>query len=108
MPPAAHGGQPPLSRGRPLRRRVAAHAVDEERVEAVGELDRVASRAQPRIRPVGGREEQQRGARVVQVRAQLAELSALAKQRTHALLVAPALADDLVAALALEIAPLAD
>src|SRR3954454_1594960 len=50
-----------------IRRGVAAHAVDEQRVEPVGELVRVAAGLQPRVRPVGGGEREQRGGRVVEV-----------------------------------------
>ena len=45
--------------------------------------------------------------RVVEIGAQLAELAALAEERPEALLVAPPLGEDLLAPLALEVAPLA-
>src|SRR5207253_8402475 len=63
---------------------------------------------QPRVRPVRGREREERRGAVVQVGTQPAEPAALAEERAEALLVAAALAHDLVAALALEVAPLAD
>src|SRR5207253_1796735 len=51
--------------------------------------------------------EQRRGG-VVEIGPQLAELAPLSEESAEPLLVAPALAHDLLAALALEIAPLAD
>ncbi len=63
-----------------VRCRVAAHAVDQQRVEAVRELVRVAPRLQPRVRPVRRREREQRGGRVVEVGAQLTQLAPLARR----------------------------
>ena len=63
--------------------------------------------AQPGVGPVRRREREQRSRRVVEVRAQLAELAALAEERAEPLLVAAPLGDELLAPLALEIAPLA-
>src|SRR3954467_7327408 len=94
---------------RALRRcRVSAHAVDQQRVEAIGQLVGVASGPKPGVRPVGSREREQRCGGVVEIGAELAELAPFAEERTDPVLVAPALADDLVASLALEVAPLAD
>ena len=64
--------------------------------------------AEPGVGPVHGREREQRGGAVVEVGAELAALAALAEERAEALLVAAALGDEGVAALALEVAPLAD
>src|SRR5918992_2130057 len=89
------------------RRRVAADAVDEQPPEAVGELVRVAAGSEPGVRPVQRREGQERGRRVVEVGAELAQLASLAEEPAPALLVAAPLGEDLVAALALEVAPLA-
>ena len=65
------------------------------------------SGSEPRVRPVDGREREQRGGRVVEVGAQLAELAALAEERAEPLLVAAPLGDELLPPLALEVAPLA-
>src|SRR5215210_3210477 len=91
---------------RALRRRVTAHAVHERVVEAVGQLVRVAPWSQPRIGPVRRREREQRRSRIVEVAAQLAELTALPEERADSLLVATPLVEHLVAPLALEVAPL--
>ena len=53
------------------------------------------------------REREQRRGRVVEVGAQVAALASLAEERAEPLLVAAALGDELRAALALEVAPLA-
>src|SRR5690348_5780516 len=90
------------------RRGVTAHAVEQRLVEAVGELLRVRVRTDPRVRPVRGRQRQQRGRRVLQVGAQPAELASLAEVGAEALLVAAPLRDELVAALTLEVTPLTD
>src|SRR5438034_10565487 len=82
-------------------------AIDEEGVEAVGELVRRTPRLQPRVRPVHGRKGQEGGGRLVQIGPELSEVAALAEEGAEALLVAPALADDLLAPVALEVAPLA-
>src|SRR5919197_6243743 len=87
-------------------RRVAADPVQENLVEAVRELLGVASRLEPRVGPVRRREREQRGGRVVEVAAQLAELAALAEERAHPLLVPPPLAQDLLAPRPFEVAPL--
>ena len=76
-------------------------------VETVRELVRVATRLEPRVGPVRRREREQRGGRVVEIGAQLAALPALAEERPDPLLVASPLAEDLVPALADEVAPLA-
>src|SRR5215208_7138780 len=89
-------------------RGVAAYAVEQQAVETVGELVGIALRRQPRIGPVQGREDEQRGRRVVEVGSELAELSPLAEEGAEALLVAAALRHDLVATLAVEVPPLAD
>src|SRR5215216_2469744 len=82
--------------GERLRGRgVAAYAVDQQAVETVGELVGVALRRQPRIGPVQGREDEQRGRRVVEVGSELAELSSLAEERAEPLVVAAALRHDL-------------
>src|SRR5687768_1387510 len=70
---------------------VAAHAVDEQPEEAVGELLRVPTLLEPGVRPVGGREEEQCGRALVEIGAQLALLAALAEERSDPLFVAPAL-----------------
>ena len=69
---------------------------------------RVAARLKPGVGPVRGREEDERGHAHVEVGAQLALLDALAEERADALLVAAALGEELLAALAFEVAPLAD
>ena len=66
-----------------------------------------AARSQPGVGPVRRRQREQRRGRVVEVGAQLAELAALAEERAEPLLVAAALGDELLAPLALEVAPLA-
>src|SRR5207248_42243 len=55
--------------------RVSAYPVHEQAVEAVGELVRVRPGAQPRVRPVRGRERKERRGRVVEVGAELTELT---------------------------------
>src|SRR3712207_92679 len=75
-----------------LARRVAAHAVEQHGEEAVGEVVGVATRLQPRVRPVRGRERKERRGRLVEIGAQRAEVAALAEERAYALLVTPALA----------------
>ena len=87
---------------------VAAHPVEQQRREAVGELVRVGVGPQPGVGPVDGRERDERGRAVVEIGAQLASLAPFAEERAEALLVAAALGDEAVAALALEVAPLAD
>src|SRR5215210_9510066 len=89
-------------------RGVAAHAVEQQAVETVGELVGVALRRQPRIGPVQSREDEQRRRRVVEVGSELAELASLAEERAEALLVAPAFDENLLPPLALEVPPLAD
>ena len=74
--------------------------------EAIGELVGVATRLEPGVRPVRRREDEQRRRARVEVGAEVARLDALAEERAPALLVAPALGDDLVAMLALEVTPL--
>ena len=76
--------------------------------EAVGELVRVRAGAEPCVGPVGGREREESGGAVVEVGAQLADLSAFPEERTDPLLVPPALGDELLAPLALEVAPFPD
>ena len=87
---------------------VAAHPVDEQREEAVGELVCVAAGPQPGIGPVHRRQEQTRRRADVEIRAQLTEVAALAEQLADALLVAPALRDELVQPRPLEVAPFLD
>src|SRR6266542_5700977 len=89
-------------------RRVSAHPVDEQLVEAVGKLVGVTARLEPCVGPVRRGEREQGGRRIVEVGAQLAEIPALPEEGANPLLVAPPLAEDLVAALALEVAPLLD
>ena len=67
-----------------------------------------AARPQPGVRPVRGRECEQRRRCVVEIRAQLPELASLTEERAEPLLVAPAFREELLAPLALEVAPLAD
>src|SRR3954469_5845580 len=90
------------------RRRVTAHAVQQRFVEPVGKRVRVGLRRDPRVRPVRRRERQQRRGAVVEVGAELAELTPVAKERAEPFLVAAALGEKLLAALALEVAPLAN
>src|SRR5215211_64290 len=93
---------------RPLsRRRVAAHAVEEEREEAVGERVGICVGRQPRVRPVRRRQHEQGRRAVVQIRAESAGVPALAEQPAYPLFVAAALRQELERALALEVAPLA-
>src|SRR4029078_4492347 len=89
----ARGNSPSSGIGNPLPGGVAAHTVEQERREAVGELVRFAAGTQPGIRPVRGREREQRRGRVVEIRAQLAELAALAEERAESPLIAAALRD---------------
>jgi hypothetical protein len=96
------------TRRKQLLTRVAAHPVEQEVREPVGELVRARVGAQPGVGPVRRRERDERGCAVVEIRAQLAPLAAFAKERAEALLVAAALGDEEVATLALEISPLAD
>jgi hypothetical protein len=88
--------------------RVAAHPVEEERREPVGELVGAGIGPQPGVGPVDGREREERGRAVVEIGAQLAPLAAFAEERAEALLVPAALCDEAGAALAFEVAPLAD
>ena len=88
-------------------RRVAADAVDEDRGEAIGEVVGVATGLEPGVGPVRCRQDEQGRGADVQIRPQVARLDAVAEQRAPALLVAAPLADDLLAVLALEVAPLA-
>src|SRR5262249_82151 len=97
-----------ISRTSATRRRVAAHSVDEQLEEAVRELVGVAAGLQPRVRPVGGREEGERGGVHVEVGPELALLDAVPEEPTDALLVAPAFRDELLAALTPQIAPFAN
>src|SRR3989440_5560858 len=91
-----------------LRRGVAAHAVEQELVEAIRESVGVRIAPQPRVRPVRSREREQGRGRVVEIGSQSAELASLAEERAKTFLVAAALGEELVASLALEISPLAD
>src|SRR5215217_5416513 len=90
----ARFGCPRRVRERLRGRGVAAYAVEQQAVETVGELVGVALRRQPRIGPVQGREDEQRGRRVVEVGSELAELSPLAEERAEPLVVAAALRQD--------------
>ena len=51
---AFHGTSMPRSTKAALGRRVAAHTVEQERVEAICQLIRVGFRSQPGVRPVRG------------------------------------------------------
>src|SRR5579872_2912003 len=88
-------------------RGVAAHAVEQQRGEAVGELVRLRAGADPGGRPVRGGEHEERGRAVVEVGAELAVLAALAEEGPDPLLIAAALGDERIPPLALEVAPLA-
>ncbi len=101
MPLAGHPPQAFLTR-------VAAHPVEQEVGEPVGELVRAGVCAQPGVGPVHRRERDERGYAVVEIGTQLAALAALAEERAEALLVATALGDEKIATLTLEIPPLAD
>src|SRR5207248_462668 len=79
---------------------VAAHAVDQQGEEAVGERIRVAARLQPGIGPVGRGQEEQGSRGHVQVRPQLRELDSFLEQAADPLLVAPAGGDELLPPLA--------
>src|SRR5438876_5694305 len=100
----------PTARGDYLwrRRDIAAHPVEQEVVEAVGQLIGIALGPQPGVRPVRGGERKQRRGAIVEIRTQRTELAAFAKECAEALLVAPAFREELLAALPLEIAPFAD
>ena len=87
--------------------RVPADPVDEDRQEAIGQVIRVAPGLEPGVRPVRRGEKEQRRRTGIEVGAKIARLDALAEERAPALLVTPPLGDDLVAVLALEVAPLA-
>src|SRR5919197_4280460 len=89
-------------------RRVAAHPVDQDSVEAVGERIRIGPRLQPRIGPVGRRQEEESSRVLVEVGTKFALLATLAEELSDALLVAPSLGDDLLAAPAFEVLPLLD
>src|SRR5260370_41640497 len=96
---------PPGPLGAPRRKlltRVAAHPVEQESGEPVGELVGAGVGAQPGVGPVHRGEREERCCAVVEIGAQLAALTAFAKERTEALLVATALRDEEVAALPLE------
>src|SRR6478609_6933774 len=85
------------ARAPPLRgSRVAAHPVDEQREEAVGDLVRVATGLEPGVCPVRRRQQEQRRGSLVQIGAELAELAALAEELADPLFVPPPLGDDLV------------
>src|SRR5213083_1310061 len=88
--------------------RVAAHPVEEDGCEAVGELVCAGIPPQPCVGPVHRGERNERGGAVVEVGAQLATLAAFAKERAEALFIAAALGDEEVTALAFEIPPFAD
>jgi hypothetical protein len=90
------------------RRRIPAHAVNEDAEEAIRQLVGVGAGGQPRVRPVGRREDEEGGGVVVQIRAKLSALAPLAEECAEALLVAAALGEELVGPLTLEVAPLAD
>ena len=77
------------------------------RVEPVGELVGARAWAEPGVSPVGRRQEEQRGGRDIEIGAQLAALDPVAVERANPFLVAVALRDEAVAALSLEVAPLA-
>src|SRR5262245_4592923 len=77
------------------RRRIAAHPVEQQLEEAVGKLVGVTPRPEPRVRPVRGREEEERRGSDVEVRAQLALLDPLAEERADPFLVASSLAEEL-------------
>src|SRR5207248_4740280 len=62
-----------LETGAPARRlrgRVAAHTVEQRGEEAIGERVRVAAGPEPGVGPVGGREEEERRGRDVEVRSE--------------------------------------
>jgi ring-1,2-phenylacetyl-CoA epoxidase subunit PaaA len=88
--------------------RVPAHPVEQKRGETVRELVRAGVGPQPCVRPVHGRERNERSRAVVEIGTQLASFAALAEERADAFLVAAALREETVATLALEIAPLAN
>src|SRR5438093_7840453 len=88
------------------RSRIAAHPVDEQREEAVGELVRVPAGLEPRVCPVRGREQDEGGDVLVQVGTELRQLPPLAEQLSDPFLVTAALGDELLAPVALEVAPL--
>src|SRR5262245_57025071 len=95
-------GEPWFPRG------IAAHAVDQEREEAVGEHTGVAPGLEPGVGPVGGREEEECGSCLVEIGAQLAEIAALAEELADPFLVPPALGDELFPAGTFEVPPLLD
>src|SRR6185503_11503310 len=101
----AHRDSPPADSP---RSRVPADSVEKKREETVGEGVRVGTRREPRVRPVGGREKGERGGIHVEIRTELSEVPPLAEELTNALLVATALVDDLLEALALEVLPFLD
>src|SRR5262249_50901363 len=72
------------------RRRVPADAVDQQLEKPVGQLVGVATRPQPRIGPVRGREYEQGGRRLVEVGAKLAEVASFAKVAADPLFVTAA------------------
>src|SRR5262245_1867135 len=87
---------------------VATHAVEQHREEPVGKRIRIGVGTQPCVRPIRGGEGKQRRRRIVEVRAELAELPPLPKDRLKAFFVAAALGDERLTPLPLEVAPLAD
>src|SRR5262249_47972645 len=88
-------------------RGVAAHAVDEDREEPVGERLRVRVGADPRVGPVRGREDEQHRRLDVEIGPERAALGRLAAQVVPALLVAAALGAEAGPLRLLEEAPLA-
>src|SRR5215208_6641523 len=86
-------------------RGIPPHAVEEERGEAVGELVRRRSGAEPGVRPVDGREREPGRGRVVEVCPQVAAFPAVAEERAESVLVAAPLGEEDLAALSLQIAP---
>src|SRR6478672_10876606 len=72
-------------------RRVTAHAVEERRIEAIGELVRGCTGPKPRVGPVRCGEKEQRRRCDVEVDTQLALLDACPEQLADARFVAPAL-----------------
>ena len=89
-----------------LPARVAAEPVEQDVAEAIRERVGVALGRQPGLGPVRRREREKRRRGVVEVGAELSELAALAEESPESLLVAPPLAEDLLAPFALEVAPL--
>src|SRR5580765_6690756 len=85
--PRQAGAKHDVGKGLRSGSRVAAHAVEQKGVEAVGKLIRIGLRAKPGVGPVRRRQGEQRGGGVVEIRPQPAELAPLSEERAEAVLV---------------------